>query len=196
MGVIEDVIGERGGTRAERIKKRSNLRNECSSSSVCLASCYYALAYTSRLHCSDASPDLTYREMQNNILVVFCIHWLVQVVPHISTPIPPHSPILLFCGGGWGGGGTPKTNLHLFNTKQDFHNLNTGYRSAIDIPHYRPATTGKSFKINSVQVYKMLPETAWTTYNNFKTKVYSYFLKNRLYSLNAFLQTDLVNFAF
>lgn len=62
-----------------------------------------------------------------------------------------------------------KIDIKEYNTREDIHEHNTRNKKSIDIPRYRLAKTGNSYKINCLKLFNKLPLSATnTSFNNFK----------------------------
>lgn len=89
-----------------------------------------------------------------------------------------------------------KSNLKLFNIRQNVHEHFTRGRKRIDLPSHRLAVTGNSCDINCVKLFNKLSVTARdVSFNKFKSKLYGWLVENPFYKIEEFLSSD-VNIKF
>lgn len=84
-----------------------------------------------------------------------------------------------------------KTNLHLFLTRQDFHQHFTRFRYKLDLPQHRLTKTGSAHQANCINFFNKLESGAFTTkFPNFKNKLLTWLQMHPFYSIDEFLASN------
>ncbi len=84
-----------------------------------------------------------------------------------------------------------KTNIHLYNTRQDIHPHSTRNRCKLDIPQHRLAKFGTSHQVNIIKFFNKFPEKARDiSLKRFKEKTLQWLQDNLFYTIREFLDCD------
>jgi hypothetical protein len=89
-----------------------------------------------------------------------------------------------------------KNNLNLFTTRKDIHSHDTRNRTKLDIPQHRLSKFGTSHKVNCVNFFNKLDESARTvSMRIFRNKLFHWLVLNPFYSVHEYLNCE-VNLLF